>query len=90
MNRQTALLIVQGDYNDAEYEIIEQEMDDGQRKHDAVDYYIIVLRKEDSTHWMIDFTMSDRSGLEEGSVYVYQVEKSEVKTVKWVAGGKKK
>jgi len=85
MDEQTALLLVQEDYNADEYGVIEEWIDDGHSKHDATNYYIIVLRKGDNTYWKINFTCSYNWGFEEDSVYAYQVEKREVVTVEWVA-----
>ena len=85
MDEQTALLLVQEDYNENEYEMIEECVDEGHSKHDATNYYSIALRKVDNTYWKINFIISYNYGLDEYSVYAYQVEKREVITVKWVA-----
>ena len=85
MDEQTALLLVQEDYNENEYEMIEEFVDEGHSKHDATNYYSIALRKVDNTYWKINFINSYNYGLDEYSVYAYQVEKREVITVKWVA-----
>ena len=84
MDEQTALLLVQEDYIGSEYEVIEEWIDDGHRKHDATNYYNIVLRKGDNTYWKINFISSYNNGLDEYSVYACQVEKKEVVTVEWV------
>jgi hypothetical protein len=80
-----ALLLLQENYNEDEYEVVEEWVDDGHRKHDSTDYYNIVLRKGDNTYWKINFTASYNDGLDDDSVYAHQVEKREVVTVKWVA-----
>jgi hypothetical protein len=85
MDEQTALLLVQEDYNENEYEVVEEWVDDGHEKHDATNYYNIVLRKGDNTYWKINFTSSYNYGLDEYSVYAIQVEKIEVVTTQWVA-----
>ena len=83
MDEETALLLVREDYNENEYEMIEEWVDDGHSKHDATNYYNIVLRKADNTYWKIDFISSYDYGLDDCSVYAYQVEKREVVTVEW-------
>jgi hypothetical protein len=85
MDEKTALLLVREDYNEDEYETIEEWVDDGHSKHDDTNYYNIVLRKGDNTHWKIKFTSSYNNGLDDYSVYALQVEKREVVTVQWVA-----
>lgn len=85
MDEQTALLLVRENYNEDEYGVIEKWVDDGHEKHDATNYYNIVLRKGDNTYWKINFTSSYSYGLDEVSVYAHQVEKREVVTVQWVA-----
>ena len=85
MDEQTALLLVQEDYNVNEYEVVEEWVDEGHSKHDATNYYNIVLCKGDNTYWKINFISSYNYGLDEDSVYAHQVEKREVVTVKWVA-----
>ena len=85
MDAETALAIIEEDYDEGEYQIIEGHVDDGHHKHDRTDYYSIVLRKVDSTYWKVCYTQSYEHGLDDGSVYVYPVEKKEaVKTI-WVA-----
>jgi hypothetical protein len=84
MDEKTALSIVREDHDEGEYEFIEESVDDGHQKHDATNYYHIVLRKSDNTHWKIGFTCSYNYGLDKYSVYVHQVEKKEVVKVVWV------
>ena len=85
MDEKTALLLLRENYNEDEYEAIEEWVDNGHSKHDGTNYYNIVLRKGDNTHWKINFTSSYDNGLDDDSVYAIQVEKREVVTAQWVA-----
>lgn len=85
MNEQIALSLVQEDYDESEYEPIEECVDDGHVKHDSTNYYSIFLRKSDMTYWQINYTISYDNGLDDDSVYAYQVEKKEVVTTIWKA-----
>jgi hypothetical protein len=84
MNNETALNIIQEEYDEDEYEVIEVG-EDGFVKHDITAYYIIVLRKSDSTYWNIAYLSSYNYGLEEDSVRVEQVKKVEFVQTVWRA-----
>lgn len=83
MDSQTALKLVQEDYDENEYEPLEF-VDDGHFKHDMTRYYGIFLRKADNTYWRVNFTISCDNGLDDNSVEAYEVKKKEVTTVTWV------
>lgn len=84
MDAQVALELVREDYDEDEYEAVEEYVDDGHAKHDSTNYYSIFLRKSDNTYWKVSFTTSYKYGLDEDSVYTNQVVKKEVtKTVWW-------
>ena len=85
MDEETALMLVQEDYNPEEYEEIERWVDDGYFKHDCTCYYSIFLRKSDNTYWKVNFMSSYRDGLDEYSTYANQVEKKEVVKTMWMA-----
>ena len=84
MDEQTALLLVQEDYDDSEWENIEDCVDNGHSKHDATNYYSVFRRLSDNTYWMVHFTTSYNYGLDGYSVFAQQVRKEEVVTTKWV------
>ena len=83
MDTETALSIIEEDYDDSEYEIVEDMVDDGHEKHDSTNYYSIVLRKSDNTFWKVSYTISYEDGLDEYSVYASEVEKKQVVTHLW-------
>jgi hypothetical protein len=83
MEIETALDIITEDYDDADYEVIEDMVDDGHVKHDTTAYYSIVLRKSDNTYWKIRYHTSYNYGFDEHSVDVSQVEKAEVVQTIW-------
>jgi hypothetical protein len=85
MNIDTALSLVEEDYDENEWEGVEIGVDDGHHKHDATNYYSIFLRKSDNTHWKICFTTSYNYGFDASSVYFYEVTKKEVVKTIWVA-----
>jgi len=84
MNNETALNIIQEEYDEDEYEVIEVG-EDGFVKHDVTAYYIIVSRKSDNTHWKIGYHSSYNYGLDEYSIWVEQVKKVEFVQTVWRA-----
>ena len=84
MDNETALNIIQEEYDEDEYEVIEGG-EDGHVKHDVTAYYTIVLRKSDNTHWKIGYHSSYNYGLDEYSVRVEQVKKAEFVQTVWRA-----
>lgn len=89
MDNETALDIIREDYDESEYEVIEDSVDDGHLKHDINKYYHIVQRLSDKTFWKILFMSSYNYGLDEYSIYACEVEKVEVVRHKWVPKIKK-
>lgn len=83
MDKQTAIKLVQEDYDENEYELLEF-VDDGHFKHDVTRYYSVFLRKTDKTYWRVSFMISYNYGLDDYSVEAYEVKKKEVTTVTWV------
>lgn len=84
MDEQTALNLVQEDYDEDEYEPVVEGVDDGHFKHDITNYYSIFLRKSDMTYWKIDYNSSYNYGLDEYSISTSQVKKKEIVTTTWV------
>ena len=89
MDNETALAIIYEDYDDNEYQVVEDTVDDGHYKHDSTNYYSVVHRLSDKTFWKILFTSSYNDGIDEGSIYACEVEKVEVVRHKWVPKIKK-
>ena len=89
MDSKTALAIIYEDYDESEYEVIEDSVDDGHHKHDSTNYYHIVQRLSDKTFWKILFTSSYNYGIDEYSIYACEVEKVEVVRHKWIPKSKK-
>jgi hypothetical protein len=87
MDDKTALAIIYEDYDESEYQVVEDQVDDGHYKHDSTNYYSIVQRLSDKTFWKIMFTSSYNWGVDEYSIYSYEVEKKEVVTHSWVTVG---
>lgn len=85
MDYQIALNLIQEDYNESDYEPIEEWVDDGHWKHDLTQYYSIFLRKSDNTFWKVSFMSSYNEGLDEDSVEFHGVNKKEVTLIKWVS-----
>lgn len=83
MEIKTAIAILDEYYNEDEYEIIEDCVDNGHVKHDTTAYYTIVLRKSDNTFWGLNFVSSYSYGREDDSIAVVQVEKTEVVRTIW-------
>lgn len=84
MDEQTAIDLIQENYEEDDYESVEEFVDDGHAKHDATNYYSIFLRKSDNTYWKVSFTSSYNWGLDEASVYASQVNKKEVTKTVWM------
>lgn len=89
MDNETALGIIQEDYDESEYMVMEEWVDDGHSKHDSTNYYSIVQRLSDKTFWKIMFTSSYNNGIDEYSIYTCEVEQKEVITHTWVPKRKK-
>ena len=84
MDEQTALKLITEDYDGSDYTAVVEGVDDGHHKHDSTYYYSVYQRKSDNTFWKVNFSCSYNYGLDEYSVYICEVEKKEVLTVKWV------
>jgi hypothetical protein len=83
MELKTAIAILHEDYDEDEYEIIEDCVDDGHVKHDVTAYYTIVLRKSDNTFWQLNWTVSYNWGINDDDVSAIQVKKEEVVKTVW-------
>lgn len=83
MDEETALMLVQEDYNPEEYEVIESWVDAGNFEYDRACYYSIFLRKSDNTYWKVIFYYSQSLG--GYNTYAHQVEKEEVVKTMWVS-----
>ena len=84
MDYKTALNLALEEYDDGDYELIEQDVDAGHLKHDVTLYYHVYLRKSDNTYWQVYYSQSYNYGFYEDSVEATQVEKKEVVTFEWV------
>jgi hypothetical protein len=84
MDDQIAIGLIQDEGVEG-YEAIEDGVDAGHFKLDITDYYSVFLRKSDNTYWQVNYQISYNYGLDEESIYFYQVEKKEVVTTVWVA-----
>ena len=89
MDNETALDIIREDYDDSEYKVVEDTVDDGHYKYDSTNYYSVVQRLSDKTFWKILFTSSYNYGIDEYSIYTCEVEKVEVVRHKWIPKAKK-
>jgi hypothetical protein len=83
MELKTAIAILDEDYDEDVYEIIEDRVDDGHVKHDVTAYYTIVLRKSDNTFWQLGWTASYTWGIDDDDVSAIQVKKEEVVMTVW-------
>lgn len=83
LNEELALALITEDYDAAEWQSVEGDVDAGHVKHDITAYYSIFKRLSDNTFWKVSFDISYDYGLDEYSVYSEQVQKVEVITTRW-------